>query len=842
MPRLSAQAPDLAVSPDGGWAADLTTNRLRLYDLGRDRYRASDSASPQRISPITEIERLPHPGRVVFLSEDRLLHLWLVSGPGEDGDYLAAELLTVPTLSETGRGLRVPGCQRIVGVGPGGAVVTPLGSGADIISLRGSELTVHRTFMRSEVLSAVAAPERRFLLEQRSGFELWDPQARKALTRLVLNTRQAMLQLGYASSGRLLWAVTGSIPVHVEVFRASDGRKLFELDQPGRALQADAGPGRLLIAVEERETLSFLDLDLSGRSLRRVTLPASEPPPVSFVVSPAQDAPELLVRLDSEHEPLLRLPLHPVAVQRASHSDERNTTPGSPTSTLAKPTPRSTASKARPDLSARALRETRPENRLIRRTGPAAELSRDADLDSEFDEEAHPGQSRGAGFATERSLHAQATLSPTEDEDGPLDLMPADDGPAVVSLALGSGSRNQDAPPTTSRWREMLGRSFDARRSPAAWQWELGRWAAMLLDGPEQSVAPLPPDGGPLQAIAQRLRLSSVGHKVLGLLYAAQALLGLRPRGMRPLEIALALSPLHEEPAVLAELLPGSLLRSIDLLRQRADGRLVLQREVCLHLMGAPCPEQLPTGSAGRESLMPGLYHLVGLPPRQPTQLLAQTILRLDALRDPKPVATLTRLLRRAQLQDAAVLVEGLPGLSYPAFHSDGTLPQLRALLALPRVPVLLCAMQDGPAAMGLSARSLPSPANQGLSDLPAPILPSAQLPTGTSWRTPLLPAQAVFLDQNHQHGRLEHLTSNDRRAAILVGPSATPEAYAAAAYLAARDGAVMILDAELTTARATVLSLLLRQLPVVIAATPPAGPGTPWPPSLVPFVVHQRV
>jgi hypothetical protein len=65
---------------------------------------------------------------------------------------------------------------------------------------------------------------------------------------------------------------------------------------------------------------------------------------------------------------------------------------------------------------------------------------------------------------------------------------------------------------------------------------------------------------------------------------------------------------------------------------------------------------------------------------------------------------------------------------------------------------------------------------------------------------------------------------------------TATPEAYAAAAYLAARDGALLVLDAELTTVRAVVLGMLLRQLPVSITAIPPAGLGTPWPPALQPF------
>ena len=144
--------------------------------------------------------------------------------------------------------------------------------------------------------------------------------------------------------------------------------------------------------------------------------------------------------------------------------------------------------------------------------------------------------------------------------------------------------------------------------------------------------------------------------------------------------------------------------------------------------------------------------------------------------------------------------------------------------------------MTEAPAAMGLLTRAFHPPASQG--ELSAPLLPSAPLPLGTTWRSPTLPAPAASLPGPTPHGRLEHLTTGDRRAAIVVSASATPEAYAAAAYLAARDGAMLVLDAELTTVRALVLGMLLRQLPVCIAAIPPAGPGTPWPPALQPFAL----
>jgi hypothetical protein len=822
MPRLYADAPDLAVSPDGVWVAELAAGSLRLYDLGRGP-RAGADGGGARLSPIAEVKRAGHPGRIVFLTAERLLHLWLVppaDAATEEG-YVHAELLTVPTLSEVGRGLRVPGCTRILGIGPAGAVVAPSGPGAEIVAARGSELTLHRTFIRGEVISAIAAPDRRFLMEQRSGFELWDPQARKALGRLVLNTRQSPAYLGFALGGRVLWAATGTIPVHVEVFRASDGRRLFELDQPGRALQADAGPGRLLVAVEERETVALLDLDLGARALRRVALPAGSPAPRSLVVNPEASASEVLLRLDVEQAPLLRLPL-PRPLARVAPVEER---PAAARPGAARPAVRA----AQAESSTRALRQARPETRLIRRAAPTP-----VEVD---EDELPPG----------RPAVSSALSPPPEDLEPESDLLAETDGlplplgEGAPALALGletSGERVPERPPP-SRQAELLSRVFDPRKSPAAWQWELARWAQALLLGSGAALLPMPPEGGPLGPLAKRLRLSPAASRALALLYAAQSLLGCRPRGMRPIELSQCLGPLHEEPTVLAELLPPGPLRQLELLVLRADGRLRLRQEVILFLQGAPCPELQPASAAGlgREPLPPGLHLLPGVYPARPPLVIGQPLLRVDGLREPQLLPALTRALRRAELYDAAVILDGVAGLSFPAFTSDGTLQQLRALLGSPRVPLLLCAMPEAPAALGLGSRPLSAPAS--IAEQPAPLLPSAPLPLGTSWRAPALPALAAAVAGTK--GRLEPLLAGDPRAAIVVGASATPDAYAAAAYLAARDGALLVLDAELTPVRAVVLGMLVRQLPVCIAAVPPAGPGTPWPAPLQPFVAPAR-
>lgn len=835
MPRLYPDAPDLAVSPDGVWVAELAASSLRLYDLGRDLgrgQRLAGDAAGARLSPIAEVSRAGRPGRIVFLGADRLLHLWLVPPDDESADegHVYAELLAVPTLSEIGRGLRVPGCTRILGVGPAGAVVAPSGPGAELVAARGSELTLHRTFIRGEVISAVVAPDQRFLMEQRSGFELWDPQARKALGRLVLNTRQSPAYLGFALGGRVLWAATGTIPVHVEVFRASDGRRLFELDQPGRALQADAGPGRLLVAVEERGTVTLLDLDLGARALRRVALPAGSPPPRSLVVNPEASASEVLLRLDTEQAPLLRLPLpRPLArVAPVAPAGDRPAARAAGGRTLTR--------GAYADASTRALRQARPETRLIRRPAPPP---------TEADDDELPPVTVRPAVSSAVSPPPADELEPEPDLLGDAEASQLGDGVPVLALGLEETSERAGAekrPP--SRQSEMLGRVFDPRKSAAAWQWELARWAQSLLLSSGAALQSIPPEGGPLAALAKRLRLSPVASKALGLLYAAQSLLGCRPHGMRPIELAQYLGPLHEEPAVLAELLPLGPLRTLELLALRPDGRLKLRQTVVLHLLGAPCPELQPSlaGGLGREPLLPGLHLLPGVLPPKAQLLIGQPLLRVDGLREPRLLPALTRALRRAELYDAAVILDGVAGLSFPAFTSDGTLAHLRALLLGPRVPLVLCAMPEAPAALGLMARSLSTPASPA--EPPAPLLPSAPLPLGTSWRAPTLPALAALappVDGPLPRGRLEPLLAGDHRAAIVVSASATPDAYAVAAYLAARDGALLVLDAELTSVRALVLGMLLRQLPVCIAALPPGGPGTPWPAQLQPFAVPAR-
>jgi hypothetical protein len=845
MPRLHPEAPDLAVSPDGAWAAELGSGVLRLYGLS-----ATADSVESRLDVAAEVERVPHPGRIVFLRPDRLLHLYVAppEGPeGEAGGAIVAEMLTVPTLMSSGRSVRATGAQRILGAGAGGAVVAPQGPGADIIAPRGNDLIVHRTFTRSEVLSAVPTPDQRFLLEQRTGFELWDPQTRRALARLVLGTRQPPAQLGFIQGGRMLWSLTTLQPMHLELFRASDGRRLFEMEQAGRAREAESGTNRLVVAYEEAGALSFLDLDLGARELRRIPLAAETGAALAFAVVPGI-TPAILVRLDEDEVPLLRLPLVPIAPGREERTAparpqradkppgpvpvERSPSGSSPRplSRLlrSEPPPAPTPPAPAPPSPTRALRDARPESQLIRRTPPAGSPP--------------PEELRAPPRRTVRPPVELRPSTPVALADD--DLNPADGGaePPLFSFgggAIGSASGaggvsiDDEAAPS-GRSVEPAGRGLDPRSSPAAWLWELARWTQQSLAG---EVSP-PPEGGSLQQLGTRLRLSLPAQRALGLLLGVRSLLGREPDGLSPVEIAEYLGGLHDEPSVLAELLPGAPLRALGLIRRRSSrepGRLLIAADVAAMLLGAPCRDA--TTGLRRETLPIGL-HLWPRPcPRNPAHLCGQAFVRVDGLRVREPLVALRSVLRRALLHDVAVVVDGLPGLSFSSPYPDGSLLELRLLLQAPTVPVVLCAPPEAASALGLLARQLPEALAGGSTEPGAPLLPSAPLPSGVTWRPPVNPVPPVSLEGGRR-GLLEPTPAADRRAGVLVEEGADPAAIARAAYLAARDGAVLVLPTGWLVSHAALVAQWLRQLPVLITATPPiTGSPTEWPKPLAPFV-----
>ncbi len=817
MPKFRPGAPDLVVSPDGKWAAERDGGELRVYNLGQS------EPSRSRLGPVETLRQEDRQGRIFFVQNDRIMNLSVDDGGDGGASVVVAELLQIPQLTKIGRSVRIPGTQRILGGGAGGVVVAPTGAGAELVVPRESDLVVYKLFVRGEALSAGHTPDKRILLEQRSGFEVWDAQTRRAMAKLALNTRQAAVQLGFLGDGRMVWALTSTMPMRIEVFRASDGLRFFELERPGRALCVESAPNRLVVGFEEDDTISFLDFDVTSRALRKVPLPPDCKRPLSFVVTPLVRSPEILVRLEESEEPLLRLPLSRIATKEPAarpgtevRGGSRSETGGPAGKPLGKPD-----APVRP--SARAMRDARPESRLIRRVLEAE--SRDPESRAPVPPAAEPAPASPPDIEPE----PQTEEPETTDLEGGSEDTETLVVPLVPEIALGGPSQKTPTPAPQPAAQPQPLRAYDAQRSPAAWQWELARWAHGCLSSREAAA---PPSAGPLHELSARLQLPPAAQRVLGLLYASATLLGNKPRGMRPVELALALSGQCEEPDVLAEVLPSSALRSLDLLLQKPDGRLLLRREVTLRLGGSPDPAVHWPQTVARELLQAGLYLLDGPCVQKPARLLGRAVLRLDGLSEPAPHKCLPSLMRRALLQDAALVIDGLAGLSFPAFSAPTLLAELWPQLVQPRVPVVLWAMPEAAAAMGLQGRKLTE--LQIVRDGPAPNYPSSTLPTGVLFRPPSPAAKAA--QSPRQTGQLILAQATDRRAALVLGPSANAEAYARAAYLAARDGALLILEAELTPPRVALFAMLLKQIPAVFAATPPGGPDSPWPPELRPF------
>ncbi len=717
MPRVFPQAPDLAVGPDGAWAAVLSGATLRLYDLatpfpplspplGRDAEPSdveseTSTCEVRVLEPLAEVERTSDTGRIVFLTPSRLLHVFF-EPPAEDGTgIIAAELLSIPGLKPIGAIVRMSGAQRIIGLGPTGVVVAPNGRGADILHLRGDELQLQRTFLRTEVLSAIPAPGRRFLLEQRSGFELWDCTTRSVVSRLMLQTRQASVQIGFVANGQMLWALSAGPPLHIELFRASDGRRFLEMHQPGCGRAADTGPGRLLIAAEERTGPVFLDLDYETGSLQRLPLPASYGRLYSFAVRPSASHPEVLALSECSETQLLRISLTASPAEtRLQPSPEKNIVEKKPTArtgrALAPAPARSQPSELPPSARFGGLRPARPAPFLSQRPSSPERI---------------PRLSPSAGPSVDVAVSEPPATLDAAPSAPTLSIRLQDDG---GDLALPVGNRRR-------RFLRLIDRAYDPQQSPAFWQWELLRWAERTLLCLNEETAPSPPAGGELQTLAQRLTLSIEAQSIMALLFATEHLLGVRPYGMRRLEILTCLGALHEGPALLVELLPSGALQSLGLVQSRGDGRLRLQKEVAAQLLDVACPELLPpTRSASAKRLPVGLYAAPNQVDSDEALALPQAQLCVDLhhLEGPDPLPFLKQTLLRALVRDAIVLLSGLPepqsvrsenSENAENLEKEARLWTLRTHLASCQVPVVIVATLDAIAALELAAQPLPS-------------------------------------------------------------------------------------------------------------------------------------
>lgn len=867
MSRLVSDAPDLAISPDGAWLARLEIDRLLLYDLteSRDKDRGAPAGPAPMGGPVVDVDLLrwlpgpPAPGQIGFIGPERLL-LSVPCGdpapedgegpPPEDGPTgIAALLLTVPDLQPVSS-LHVPELVRVLCVGPAGVVIAPLAPGAEVISVRGGELALDRTFLRGDVLSATPAPDRRWLFEQRGAYEIWDPTLRRGVSRLTLApaSRQPIIQVGFAAGGRLIWTLGGGVPLTVEMFRFSDRLRLFELIEPGRALRADVAPGRLVVALDTGgEGGRFLDVDVASQEIRRLEQPPGDL--LSFVVRPVAASPEILALIQGRDETQAPV-LHRIPLERLPGARDNESTLG-----IDPPT----SGRGRP-VSPFLVREGTERGPSVRPADVArpAEPERPRPLarPGEMDRSRQRGErpfAPGPGLDPEAPAGGLAPEERAADPDrsrqrGPAPPEPRPDPRAEASPDARPDTRPDARPDPRPDLRSTRQRRKGGGRGPAAWQWDLIGWARGLRgDGEVFGDMPLCP---PLAALSSRLGLQPIAQQILALLYAGQRLLGSHPRGMWPAELADLLGAVHDEGLVLSELLPGAPLRRLDLLvggagegRGRRDGRVRLQPPLLELLDGEPSPVvTLALSGAPRAGgrLEPGLY----VTPRCAAPALSafcgrlsQPVVRLDALKERRPLPAIRRALRRALLHGAVVLLEGLGGISFPVFAPDSTALELRRLLATAgqRVPVVLSGSPVALAGLGLDAQLIHLP--PAGAQVPAPALPSAPLPQGTAWRPPRPTGQAAFPPDGAPYpGRLEQAPEVDLRAAVMLLSTASPDDYARAAHLCARDGAVLSLEVPLTPARAAVLATLMRQLPVWVTAHPPGEGEELWPPELAMF------
>ncbi len=902
----SALSPALAISPDGTWLARLDAGRLVLYRL------ADSPVGDPLPAPTAELPRPAAPGQICFLSSDFLLHVFFYrsdragqeagkdagqgaapeagkdvapeagqdAGQDESFTGLGGTVYSIPTLSEVGGSVLVPGAQRILALGPSGAVVAPRAAGAEVIGWRRSQLTVDWAFLRGDVLSAVPAPEGRWLIEQRAGHELWDTTSRRSLAKLSLATRQAPAQLGFAGAGKLVWALLPGAPMRVQFFRASDGRQVIELEQPGRGLRGEAAPGRLIVAVDQAvDGFAFVDLDLSSQELRRVALP-QKAPLLTFAVRPSVTVPEIIALVLGEAGPqVLRLPLARLAGLREIEP---------PVEALPSRGTRREATRTTPERSSVGRMRERLLPPTAGRGDPAAPVSPEGDAPPEAPDEteaaaevesgaevvadetpvpappSRPGaggppglRSRPTWAPPNRGFGAPRPTSPGRPEparpavetpgDSPLARPLAPAGPARPASPPRSGFRPEpraDAParPTGEprrieapakvlaeprrSLRPLSPRPAGAPRTPAEWACEVIRWSEALMD--ERRTASLGAiDGGSatlaggeaLVGLRSRLSLPGSVEPVLAMLLAVQHLSGSHPGGLSVGELAGLLDPQIEPAATLAQLLPTAPLRQAGLLLQGPGGRLRLCRELIEVLLSVPCPDLHPAGGARR--LEPGLCLLpVDRAPwpraADLAKELAQPVLGVDLLQGPPPMQALRRGMRRALLHGAALLLEGVPGAAFPLVDPAPTPGDVRKWLVGPGVPVVLSGSQDFLSSLGLLAPVL---SIEPLAPGPAARIPGAPLPPGARWRPALPSAPAVVATAP---GQIEPFSPDDGRAAIVLGSSVTPGDLARVGHLAARDGAVLVVGFRPSDEYIAVMKALLKGLPLIVVTGDP--------------------
>jgi hypothetical protein len=297
MPRLLADGPGLAVSPDHALLAIAGGGRLRLCDT---RTREQLAEAPLSEDPV-EI------GFAQAAGSARLLAFVRHEATTQALAFLLPRLELAAQLELIGQ------VRPAAFVGDRVLVYNDAGEQPRIVTLAPRALEAQPIALREPVQLAAAAPEERLLIAARDQVECWDPALRRALYRLNLPVSKPR-QAGFAARRRLLWVASAG---QIEVFRFSDGRLQLRVELGRRFLAAAGHPEspRLVVALAPdggEPELEEFDLALQERRELRL-----EGTPAAFCLIEGE-APELVTAAADGR--LAHRSLPKLGTQEAPHS------------------------------------------------------------------------------------------------------------------------------------------------------------------------------------------------------------------------------------------------------------------------------------------------------------------------------------------------------------------------------------------------------------------------------------------------------------------------------------------------------------------------------------------
>ena len=261
MPRVLADGPALATSPDGTLVAVLDRGRLSLVDVAA-RGEIAETIVP--VSGVVDLGFADRPARLLSVTRTHAsTHVHAFAIP-------SLEPLAMLEIPMPLRALAFVG-ERVLLVGIDGD-----GESARLVTLSRKSLSGDLIALRGPIHVAATAPEERLLVESRGQLEFWDVMLKRALFRLNLPLPPSLSAIGFAGRGRLLWVATSSARGHFEVFRFSDGRRQLQIDL-GAPIIAGEGSGssnRILLAQRGADggAISLAQIDLGARERQAIEL------------------------------------------------------------------------------------------------------------------------------------------------------------------------------------------------------------------------------------------------------------------------------------------------------------------------------------------------------------------------------------------------------------------------------------------------------------------------------------------------------------------------------------------------------------------------------------------